>query len=46
MKPNIKDISDMNFSEFERFFILQRHVGKLQLYIKSCFDEGGGGELF
>ena len=26
---------------FARFFILQCHVGKLQLYTKSCFDEGG-----
>ena len=28
---------------FERFFILQCHVRKLQLYIKSCLEEGGGG---
>ena len=41
MKPNLKDISDMNFLGFARFFILQCHVGKLQLYTKSCFDEGG-----
>ena len=44
MKPNIKDVSDMNFLGFARFFILQCYVGKLQLYTKSCFDEGGGGE--
>ena len=42
MKPNIKDISDMNFLGIRTLLILKCYVGKLQLYTKSCFDGEGG----